>query len=47
MKTNCEICMAELDDSDVKMCPDCGMDGMCSSCNDNHFCDPDYEDEDE
>ena len=32
MKTNCEWCSREIEDTDVQLCTECGMDGLCEDC---------------
>ena len=46
MKTNCERCCAEIEDTEVEHCDICDLDGVCSECLASHDCartDPDQE----
>lgn len=36
MNTNCEECSEEVDDSEVGHCQECGADGLCPKCVEEH-----------
>jgi hypothetical protein len=36
MTTNCELCCAEIEDSEVNQCPVCQADGLCPDCLNDH-----------
>ena len=38
MKTNCELCSAEIEDDEVECCDVCGQDGLCNDCLMDHDC---------
>ena len=45
MLTNCDRCLAEIEDDEITDCYDCGLDGVCETCLGDHECDPDDYDE--
>jgi hypothetical protein len=45
MKTNCDICFEEIEDSEVEHCESCGLDGVCSECLADHDCQSDADEE--
>jgi hypothetical protein len=36
--TNCADCTAEIVDTEVFNCDECGLDGVCELCYDDHYC---------
>lgn len=44
METNCEMCVAEIEDDAVQCCEGCELDGLCMDCYVNHDCVEDHED---
>ena len=38
MITNCEICMCEVEDTEVNWCYYCDRDGLCDECLNDHNC---------
>lgn len=34
----CSLCCKEVEDDDVQLCEECGMDGLCENCMGDHVC---------
>jgi len=37
-QANCERCLREIDEDEVRYCEPCDLDGLCPSCYNSHDC---------